>query len=968
MIRYILFIPLLVIVFALFSMLRNKVLAKMSFKNIFRKKKQAFLMIMGSMIGTAFIVGAMGLNDSFNSYVYNYVDSNLGEIDEVISSAEGFSLEEADSFISSLSEQSLTDGHILSCMSNYAVGKKGSIRTLNIAKVTQATIIGFDYEAAQSFGTDKPEVPQKLYDISGMQALITKDLAEKLDVKKGDSIELLDSSNPLYILLPPTFTVVDVLSEKGLFNYREEGGFISGSIFVSLPTARRFAKLNDDYFSHIIISNTGDSLKGDKLTDRIRQATKEFSASIPEKKITQRYLKSEQLRAVTGNGISLVFIILSSFAIIAGAVLITNMYDMLVQERKSELGIMRAIGFTRSWIRKVMFYEGFFYSLFSLPVGIAFGTLVSLFTFSKVNVLGDQFSTFEFTSGSIPVMSSYSISLESMITGGILGMMIPLLIIVLGSSKISRLNISDSIRNISDSHEKQKKLEFFLWFVLIISIPFIFFKNPSIRYAAVSIFIFMLPYTVLKKISKYSLNLSVLAVIAFTLAFRSEGIILAGLKALIVLIAVILLFVYNFKPLERIITFLIKLITRKSTRATPIMRIAFSYPSFNKKRTSLTTVLYGMVIFVIVIITIIPYSQTQRLAKSRNELLGGNDGFVISLPFLPSRNRPDVSKISETQGISNVSQFGFVMTQDSEGESYPLILLSDDLIDSSHIDSKFSSISSEFKKLSEREVWDLLKTHSDYTIVKSLPGSKLKVDQSISLKVNEFDFSSASQLKPSDTAQTINLRVIAIVSQANNSPIVGPVVSERSVMGMIDQSKIITGFLFKVSDTSRETYKNISNSFKINDYLFIFVDDIIDFVSKITAGAVDILSSFLYFGLVVGILGISVTTIKSIEERRNAIGMLKSIGFTSRMVFWSFFLETSFIIVMGILIGVLAGSIASYEIYTQILKDSAQYFMIPYSKLLGMSAVFYLISIIFTYFPCRQASKISPAEAMRYYE
>src|SRR5207249_5986780 len=96
--------------------------------------------------------------------------------------------------------------------------------------------------------------------------------------------------------------------------------------------------------------------------------------------------------AVTGaQSLSTFFVVLSTITIMAGVVLIINIFVMLAEERKSEMGMARAVGMRRSQLTKLFLFEGGFYaasaSLVGVFVGIgiayvilySFGTIISSF-------------------------------------------------------------------------------------------------------------------------------------------------------------------------------------------------------------------------------------------------------------------------------------------------------------------------------------------------------------------------------------------------------------------------------------------------------------------------------------------------------------------------------------------------------------------------------------------------------------
>ena len=117
-----------------------------------------------------------------------------------------------------------------------------------------------------------------------------------------------------------------------------------------------------------------------------------------------------------------------------------------------------------------------------------------------------------------------------------------------------------------------------------------------------------------------------------------------------------------------------------------------------------------------------------------------------------------------------------------------------------------------------------------------------------------------------------------------------------------------------------------------------------------------------------GIAALGVISTRSVVERRQQVGVLRAIGFQPRMVALSFLLESSFIALTGILVGTLTGALmgqalvnAAYSTITGI-----QVWVIPWPSILAIVAVAYLVSLLTTILPALQASRIYPAEALRY--
>ena len=79
---------------------------------------------------------------------------------------------------------------------------------------------------------------------------------------------------------------------------------------------------------------------------------------------------------------------------------------------------------------------------------------------------------------------------------------------------------------------------------------------------------------------------------------------------------------------------------------------------------------------------------------------------------------------------------------------------------------------------------------------------------------------------------------------------------------------------------------------------------------------------------------------------------------------WAFLAGVVLAIVIGILLGIGIG----WTIYTGSFKDVGASFVIPWMNLLVIAIIAYVATLIFTFYPSLKASKIPPAEALRYIE
>jgi len=131
----------------------------------------------------------------------------------------------------------------------------------------------------------------------------------------------------------------------------------------------------------------------------------------------------------------------------------------------------------------------------------------------------------------------------------------------------------------------------------------------------------------------------------------------------------------------------------------------------------------------------------------------------------------------------------------------------------------------------------------------------------------------------------------------------------------------------------------------------------------------EMFQGFLALGLIVGVAALGVISFRAVVERRQQIGMLRAIGYQRRMVQLSFLLESGFIAVSGILLGLALGLTFAWNLF-----DSGEFgetssgisFTVPWAQVTLVTAFALLASMVMTYLPARAASRVAVAEALRY--
>lgn len=122
---------------------------------------------------------------------------------------------------------------------------------------------------------------------------------------------------------------------------------------------------------------------------------------------------------------------------------------------------------------------------------------------------------------------------------------------------------------------------------------------------------------------------------------------------------------------------------------------------------------------------------------------------------------------------------------------------------------------------------------------------------------------------------------------------------------------------------------------------------------------------FIGIGLVAGLAALGVIALRAVVERRQQIGVLRAIGFQSRLVGFELLLEMGFIALLGLGLGTALALGLAWRLFAEgTFGEISMY--IPLGTILPMLIGAFLASLVLTYFPARQAARTTIAEALRY--
>jgi len=155
--------------------------------------------------------------------------------------------------------------------------------------------------------------------------------------------------------------------------------------------------------------------------------------------------------------------------------------------------------------------------------------------------------------------------------------------------------------------------------------------------------------------------------------------------------------------------------------------------------------------------------------------------------------------------------------------------------------------------------------------------------------------------------------------------------------------RLLAGDDFYVASTTL-TYASIQTTLELTDRIASF------------------LQIYVTFGLVIGAVGMGVISVRNVSERKREIGMMRAIGFSRREVVLSVLFELVVLGIIGLAIGVVNGLLISVGFAN--MQDVA--LVIPWQEIGIYLTIIVFIAIGSGSIPALVASRIPPAEALRY--
>jgi putative ABC transport system permease protein len=953
-------------------------LARLAARNIRRRTTRVVIVLLGLLVGTAVISSSLVVGDTLSYIFLEDVYVRLGAVDEIVSNEFGGQL-------FSFAETNLTQIRADLTLANSPVDGAAPtlLKVMPVRNVAgnkgnqQITVIGLNASYERAFGPLTTQAGRLLAtDALGPgEVFANARAAADLNVTPGQDLTLFYGTTNQTLVHR---TVADVVRDEGTASYERRP-----ILFMDLRRAQSAFSENGS-INLIRVSNVGGVVEGVALSDRV---TQDLRLSIAGRHLALRVRDAKAsgiAQAVQiGRDATDLFLVMGAFGILAGILLIVNIFVMLAEERKPELGIARAVGFLRRDLLTAFALEGTFYAIVAAVLGALAGLglgYVMIYFFDRLVPHGEVVVTFHFDPASV-------------VTAFVAGTALTWVTILLASWRVSRLNIVRAIRDLPEPATGERSHAILIAGLLTILAGLALTawgfatetgigKIPGPPVVAIGLGI----AAASRGWARIALTLASVFNLAWILApvallnQRTDNVSVAFVMTGIILVgSSILIAVFNVSEVLRT---LLRRASRGAGR--PVLMTAISYPAEKRFRTGMTVAMFALILFMVTLISMVQGLQASSLDTFVRQQSGGYDviAYTTSYGEIPNFRqilRQNFTDLNRTlagglNGVSSASVLPAKIQAGGGNRSYDytlwgvdnFLLRSNGYGFTSFLPSFVNDSSGKPEALTNRtSVWLSLRYNHTLAIVdRSAAGPNQFVPDESRLRVVPGD-----RIRAFDAAgRAVDLTIVGVLEQALQFTS-GVFVDQDVVRAVFPAQERYTAYFFQMAPTAdvgafRADLERVFFPYGLQT---IDIREEIGRAFDASQQVLTLMEAYLGIGLLVGIAGLAVITLRAVVERRTQIGALRAIGFTRRMVLSVFLLEIALIAVLGVGIGVALGIVFAYKVYLVYFADIIV-FSIPWDRLLLIVGVASVAAIASTAQPAIRASRIPPAEALRYIE
>ena len=933
-------------------LLRQPTLRRLARRNAMRRPVEALLVVLGSLLGTAIITGSLVVGDTIDRSIRAAAYDQLGPIDETVS-VNGLDngVQLIDRFNGFSSPD--TDG----VLSFVTAGASVVNASADGGTQPRAQLLEVDFAAARAFGPDPA--------ITGIEgdtpppghAAVTVDLADKLNLTAADAISVFAYGQER------RFDIDRVLERTGVAGYwTVDGRQQSYNVVVGPGTIASLASA-----AAAAPAGSADQLVPPEVTVAVSNvggvesaATRSEAASAAIDDVVRPLglravpAKKELLDLATqnGKGLSQLYFTVGMFAVAAGVMLLVNIFVMLADERRSELGMLRAIGMRRAPLVGVFALEGWLYALIASALGAVGGIGIGrLIAWRADAILSSGQET-------TALRMDFSFTTATLLTGFALGFLISLVTIVFSSIRISRFNVIRAIRDIQEPPRQRPRRRYAKGGLIIALVGVAY---SILGFAAPNGYGVMIgPSLVVAGLApqlarRWTGGRVTMAAAAIVLVWAVLAVPILGwmevsidipiflAQGLLMTAAAIALVTGHQERIGR-------WISRLTGRSLPV-RLGLAYPLARRFRTGMTMGMFSIVMLTLVYMSILSFMSRGQTDRIAHNLAGGFEIVATSNPTDPVT----AAQLGDIAGVDAVAPVSYVFADFTRQGQKPLAwpvtgLGPEALAAPPNLKDLGSYQTNEAAWAAVYDDPSLIVVDDQFLLTAGGMSSPAKLGDRITIR----------------DPQSGESRELTVAARAEDDLMGnGAFVSATTLRELFGPRAAPSRFFVSAADPNAVA-ATIRSTFIANGADASTVAGDVRSVLAQAGSFFTLMQQFVGAGLIVGVAGIGVIMVRAVRERRREVGVLRSLGFSARSVAEMMVFEAGFVAAEGILIGVAIALVASYG-FGATGADWAEGMTwgVPVLEVLFIVAVAVVSTLVTALWPARRAAGIRPAAALR---
>ncbi|HEX3540192.1 MAG TPA: FtsX-like permease family protein [Acidimicrobiales bacterium] len=959
-------IPIAVVVLSLpflFLLAFRPVLRRLAIRNVARRPREALLIVVGALLGTAIITSALVVGDTLTTSIHQSAYTQLGPLDEAVLSVGAANGQRVADAVAAAHLNGV-DGTLPLFAAQAAVSAGGGA---SARAEPRAQVIETDFTRARAFGGDPSATGISGGTPAGDHAAIGTDLAKVLGVGVGDpvTVYLYGATRTLTI-----DRVLPRLGVAGLTSFTNFTGSTSPNLFVppgtltALQNANPLGSLTAPPVSVLAVSNRGNVTSGARLTAQVHGELVAALRGVPALVNDSKQNLIDAANSI-GKGFSTLFVVFGAFSVAVGILLLVNIFVMLAQERKQSLGMLRAVGLRRASLVGSFSLEGWLYALVSalagMLVGIGIGRLVIVAASRIFSQAGGR---------RVSLTLQFSASRHSLQNGFLAGFVIALLTVVLTSLYVAFINVIRAIRDLPEPPHDDRRLSVLLVGVLLSGVGAAFTVTAVSGNGAIAaivgpavlglgVLLLLLGRTPLRP----TVSIVASAVVVWTIAapgvlapsFQKASLNVYLAEGLVLNVFAVVLVTVNQQTIGGFIRSL------GGGARNMSLRLGLAYPLARRFRTGMLLAMYAIVVFVLVLLTTISQFFSGQVNDQIRKVGGGAGIIVDSNPAEPVAPA-DVQRLSG--GVRAIAPTSAVTTQ------FQLVGSTAKFRDFSAVGFDDQLVGNGAPNLHD---WARhYRTQAD--VYRAVAADPTTVIVGRDFASGGFGpggatatVGSAVTLRDAITGQTTTLTIVGVVDESRYDG-VDHVYLSRTLSDRLFGNRSVSNLLFVSTAPGTD---NDALAAAINARYVASGADASSFRRLVNDSFavqnefLTLIRGYVALGLLVGIAGLGVVMVRAVRERRREVGVLRALGFSSVAVRRAFLAESSFIAAEGIGVGTILALITAWRLVNSGNFGTGTAFTVPWLQVVLLVAVTFAASIVATAAPAIQASRIRPAVALR---